>query len=81
MGSAAKFHLSRQHAEALLYPMRSTLVELERRASHYLERLHLDQADEIRLRAARDALARARTEIEQLYHEAVTEQGKGGEES
>jgi vacuolar-type H+-ATPase subunit H len=62
----AKYHLAEQHAYALLGPTEATLRELEARTAHYVERLHLAEADKETLRAAHRALAAARAEIERL---------------
>ncbi len=76
----AKYHIREQQADALLAPVRATLRETETRLAHYIERLHLPDADADALRAARAALATARGEIERVYTESVarTDAGKRG---
>lgn len=71
MTELPKYHLSEQQGDALLGPILATLRELEHRAAHYLERLTLADADVEALRAAREALASARDEVERLYRDSA----------
>lgn len=59
----------RQEAAALLAPIRADLVVLEARARGFVDRLDLLPADESAIRAAHEALAAARTEVERLWRE------------
>ena len=63
----AKLHLIRQEAPALLRPIREELVRLEARAQGFVDRLDLSPEDEAAVRAAREALAAARAEVERLW--------------
>ena len=60
------YHLAEQNAYALLGPIAESLRELEHRTQHYVDRLAMETADRDTLRAARQALAAARAEIERL---------------
>jgi hypothetical protein len=64
-----KLHLIQQEAPALLGPVREELHQLERRAQGFVDRLHLSAEDEAAVRAAQEALATARTEVERLWRE------------
>ena len=64
-----KLHMMRQEASALLGPIREELVRLEARAQGFVDRLTLSPADEEAVRAAREALAAARAEVERLWQE------------
>ena len=68
-----KYHLREQQADALLGPVSATLRELERRAGHYVARLELEPDEAARVRAAQQALAAARAEVERLQQQ----RGKG----
>lgn len=61
-----KYHLREQQADTLLGPVCATLRELERRAGHYVARLELEPGEVARVRAAQQALAIARAEVERL---------------
>ena len=61
-----KYHVKEQSAPVLLAPIRDSLRELERRTRHYAERLNLDPGADASLRAANEAIARARLEVERL---------------
>jgi hypothetical protein len=65
--------MMRQEAVALLGPIRSELAQLEARAQGFVDRLDLAPADEAAMRAAHEALARARTEVEGLWQERQRE--------
>ena len=69
MTQPVKLHLIRQEAPALLGPIRDELVQLERRAQGFGERLDLSPEDEAAVRAAYEALATARTELERHVRE------------
>jgi hypothetical protein len=61
-----KYHVREQSARALLPPIAASLRELERRTRHYAQRLNLDPGADEALRAAGDALEKARIEVERL---------------
>jgi hypothetical protein len=65
----SKYHVREQPASALLGPMRATLLELERRAQHYVDRVNMEPADADTLRAAHDAIAGAREAVERLWQQ------------
>jgi len=62
----SRYHLSEQHASALLGPVADAVAELERRTRHYAERLNLSPTDHEAVLAAHRALAFARAEIERI---------------
>jgi len=62
----SKYHLAEQQAAALLRPIADTVRDLERRAGHYADRLHLSDADRATLLAARRVLADAHAELARL---------------
>ena len=64
-----RLHLIRQEAGALLGPIRDELARLEARTEGFVERLELSPEDEAAVRAAREALAVARTEVERVWRE------------
>jgi len=66
-----KYHVREQPAYALLGPMRAALRELEQRAQHYAERVNLEPADAEAVRAAGQAIARARAEVERIWRESA----------
>jgi hypothetical protein len=66
-----KYHVREQPAYALLGPMRATLLELERRAHHYVARVNMEPADADAVRAAAQAVARAREEVERIWRESA----------
>jgi hypothetical protein len=65
-----KYHVREQPAYALLGPMRASLLELERRAQHYVDRVNMEPSDVEALRAAHQAIARARQEVERIWTES-----------
>ena len=71
MTGLPKYHLREQRADALLAPVVATLRELEHRVDHYLDRLHIEPGDEEALRAALQALAAARAEVEAQWRASV----------
>jgi hypothetical protein len=71
-----KYHLREQPAYALLGPMRATLLELERRAQHYVDRVNLEAGASEQVRAAHDAIARAREEVERLWQSSAESSGQ-----
>jgi hypothetical protein len=62
----SKYHLTEQHASALLGPVTDAVAELERRTRHFAERLALSPADQEAVLAAHRILASARAEIERI---------------
>ena len=66
-----KYHVREQQAHALLGPMRASLRELEQRARHYVARVNVEPAEADKLRAAGDAIARARAEVERLWTDSA----------
>ncbi len=65
-----KYHVREQPAYALLGPIRTSLLELERRANHYVERVNMEPADAEAVRAAAQAIGRARDEVERIWRES-----------
>jgi hypothetical protein len=61
-----KYHVREQSARVLLQPIAASLGELERCTRHYVRRVNLDPGADETLRAAGDAIEKARTEIERL---------------
>ena len=66
-----KYHLSEHTAHVLLDPMCATLRDLEQRARHYTERLHLTPGTGDTLAGAQQALATARRELERLQAQSA----------
>jgi hypothetical protein len=66
-----KYHVREQPAYALLGPLRASLLELERRANHYVERVNMEPADAEAVRAAAQAIGRAREEVERIWRESA----------
>ena len=62
----SKYHLSEQHAGALLGPVADAVAELERRTRHHAERLALSPADHEAMLAAHRTLAAAWAEIDRI---------------
>ena len=71
MAYFTKYHVREQQAYALLGPMRASLRELERRARHYVARVNMDAGEAEQLRAAGDAIARAREEVERIWEQST----------
>ncbi len=71
MPYVTKYHVREQQAYALLGPIRASLVELERRAQHYVERVNMEPADAEAVGAAAQAIARAREEVERIWRESA----------
>jgi 7-keto-8-aminopelargonate synthetase-like enzyme len=67
MPYVSKYHLPEQQAYALLGPIGASLRELERRAHHYVDRLAMEPAEAEAVRAAHQAISRARAEVERLW--------------
>lgn len=70
MAYYTKYHVKEQSAGALLGPLRDSVLELERRARHYVERVNLEPGAAEALNAAHQALATARKELERLQQAA-----------
>lgn len=66
-----KYHVREQPAYALLGPLRTTLLELERRAQHYVARVNVEPGDAEAVHAAGQAIARAREEVERLWQQSA----------
>jgi hypothetical protein len=66
-----KYHVREQPAYALLGPIRASLLELERRATHYVERVNMEPADAEAVGVAAQAIARAREEVERIWRESA----------
>ena len=66
-----KYHVREQPAYALLSPIRASLVELEQRANHYVERVNMEPADAEAVRDAAQAIGRAREEVERIWRESA----------
>jgi hypothetical protein len=60
------YHIGPQSAAALLGPIVRDVAELEARLAHYHDRLHMPEADRAAIARARDALAAARTQLNEL---------------
>ena len=71
-----KYHVREQTAYALLGPIRAQLAELERRTRHYASRVHMEEEDVAPVRAAEQAIARARQEVERLWQESGARYGR-----
>jgi hypothetical protein len=67
MAELPNYHIREQLAYALLGPMRATLLELERRARTYVNRLAMQPAERDAVEAAQRALATARAEIDKIW--------------
>ena len=71
-----KYHVREQSAPVLLGPIGATLRELEQRAQHYAERLSLEPGAAEALTAAKEAIGRARQEVERLRGQGAQGAGK-----
>lgn len=79
MQELPKYHLGEQRADAVLRPLALTLAELETRAQHFLDRLHLVDEDREAVATAHKAIAAARTELDTLWQARVATPQRGGE--
>ncbi len=72
-----KYHLGDQQAAALLHPMILSLCELEDRAKHYLDRLHLSNTERAAVVAAHAAIRAAHTEVTAIWQKAQATNAQG----
>lgn len=67
MADEVLYHISEQHADALIKPIHAELRTLEDRTRHYTRHLRMSPEDRELIESTREAIRQAREETERLH--------------